>query len=490
MLQDFYLRLKEIYHLGCIQELLGWDQQVNLPPQSGEGRAAQLELMSKITHDRVTNPEFLALVENLQSQIDTLSPDDQLNVRETFRSQQRERRLPTTFVAEQARAHAEGYQRWVEAKPKNDFAAITPSLERIVALARQESDLVGFEGSPYNALFDKYEPYGRIETVRPLLLKLADALKDIIPPVSEQFASVRPFTVNVDQSIQARINVRVAREVGYSFERGRLDAAPHPFMTTLGSRDQRITTRYHEKDFLSSLFSTLHEAGHALYEAGCREDMAGTPLGRFASLGVHESQSRLWENLVGRSRAFAKYLHTILQQEAPTLGRVLSEDELWKQLNRVKPSFIRVEADEVTYSLHVVIRMLLEEQLVSGALSVRDLPEAWNALYQRYLGIQPPTFGMGVMQDVHWFSGSIGYFPTYVLGNLYGASFMQAARKALPDLDRSIEQGQFAGLLGWLRENIHQHGMRYQGPELVRRLTGEEATEQPFLRYLREKFTV
>ena len=279
---------------------------------------------------------------------------------------------------------------------------------------------------------------------------------------------------------------RIAREIGFDFESGRLDKTAHPFMTSCGPRDFRITTRYFDDNFIPALYGSMHETGHALYEMGLPPDKAGTPLGEAVSLGIHESQSRMWENLVGRSREFTAYLSGILSEFFP--GQPLSPEELWGKTNRVCPSLIRVEADEVTYNQHIVIRMLLEEALITNELKVADLPGAWNDLYEKYLGVRPPDFKDGVMQDVHWYTGSMGYFPTYSLGNLFGAMMMRKAREAMPDLSDQIGRGEFAGLLGWLLENVHQHGMRFRSAELVERIAGAKPSAEPFVEYVKEKF--
>jgi len=278
----------------------------------------------------------------------------------------------------------------------------------------------------------------------------------------------------------------VAGDLGFAFDAGRLDTTAHPFMTTLGPRDFRITTRYNESNFLPGLYGAIHETGHALYEMGLPPERVGTPLGEAVSCSIHESQSRMWENLVGRSRPFSVYLSGRVKEFFPDFR--LSPDELWRHANRVQPSLIRVEADEVTYGQHIVIRMILELALVEGEISVADLPGAWDDLYEKYLGVRPADYRDGVMQDVHWYSGSLGYFPTYALGNLYGAMMLQAAREAIPDLDGRIEQGEFCGLLSWLRESVHQHGMRYRGPELIRRIAGQELSAGQFVDYLEVKF--
>jgi carboxypeptidase Taq len=487
-LTPFYQKLHRLYTLGSISSLLGWDQQVNLPKLAGDGRSEQLELMSALSHAEFTHPEFAALVDDLAQIQETLSANDRINVRETKRQLDRARKLPTEFVAEQAKASTIGYQVWSEARGKNDWQAVLPKLQHLVDLARREADLLGYEDHPYDALFDGYEPGGRIKEIQPLLLRLGEALSKMLPTLTARFADTPSPSGDYPEEVQQRFNSFLASKIGYDFERGRLDSTHHPFMTNLGVSDIRITTHYYRNDYLSSVYSTLHETGHALYELGFLPQHKGTPMGSAVSLGIHESQSRFWENLIGRSHAYCEFLHRALTEYFPAEARSLSPSVLWKMVNKVQPSLIRIEADEVSYSLHIIIRMLLEAQLVAGSLAVKDLPEAWNALYEKYLGIRPPDNRDGVMQDVHWYSGSIGYFPTYALGNLYGAMMLEALEQAQPDLWDRVRQGDCSNILRWLRTNVHELGMTFSGPQLIQRISGRSLSEEAFVRYLDKKF--
>ncbi len=488
-LKQFYSRLEEIYRLRSISGLLGWDQQVCMPENAAEGRADQQETLEKIIHQRFTDPAFTEILEQLSGD-DHLSVDDKVNLREIKRQLDRARKLPGSFVAEQARECSLAYVAWTKARPESDFAAVSPHLERVLELARREAELVGYEGSPYNALLDNYEPGARIEEVRPTLLKLAEELKPLIQQVVSQQEELVPLAGRYPEEQQAKLCARIAADIGYDFKSGRLDKTHHPFESSVGPRDVRITTRYDTDNYISGVYTTLHETGHALYEQGLLLQHKGTPLGSAVSLGIHESQSRLWENLIGRSLEFSEYLMRILPEYFPDEGRHITPEAIWKRVNRVTPSLIRVESDEVTYSLHVVIRMLLEEQLVTGQIKVTDLPEAWNEMYREYLGIVPVENRVGVLQDVHWYSGLIGYFPTYVLGNLYGAQMLKSAEAALPDLYTHISSGNFEALRAWLRTNVHEHGMRYHGPELIKRISGEALNSSYFTNYVKAKFNL
>jgi carboxypeptidase Taq len=484
----FYERLNELERLEGILNLLGWDQQVYMPSAGSGSRARQIELLSTLIHERQTDPAFLACVEELFREADPAEAAHFTNVREIRRSLQRESKLPKEFVAERSRLHALSYAAWVEAKPHSDFAAMEPHLTKIMELARQEADLVGYEEHPYDALLDVYEPYATLAQVKPLLLEIAETLARMIGGC-EPSSTRRSSSPSVGESDQAKLCARLAADVGYDFDRGRLDKSPHPFQSTIGSGDVRMTTRYDEGDYLSAVFTVLHETGHALYEQGFLEQHRGTPMGSAISLGVHESQSRLWENLVGRSKPFSTYLYRVMGEYLPEAQRCITPDDLWRESNRVMPSLIRVEADEVTYSLHVVIRLLLEEALISGELNVRDLPTAWDDLYEKYLGIRATHLRDGVLQDVHWYTGLVGYFPTYALGNVYGAIMMERIRHAIPDLDTQIERGGFSPLLRWLREHVHEHGRRYTATELLTKIAGQPPTAKPFLDYLRVKLS-
>lgn len=485
-LKLYYERQSEIYRMHCIESLLDWDQQVYMPPRASQARSQQIELIALEAHKRKTDPEFGRVVDGLYEALDTLMPDDQVNIREAKRVLDIQRKLPEDYVAEMSRAGSMGYSTWAAARPKNDFSAVHSYLEKIVELARRRCELVGYEDQPYDALLDIYEPGAKTAQVKPLLLKLAQQLREIIPPITDKFGKVEEPSGHYDRNLQQQLGKRVSERLGFSFEQGRIDTTAHPFMTTLGPADFRITTRYEESDFISGLYSTIHETGHALYELGLPPEWAGTPRGAAVSLGIHESQSRLWENIVGRSREFSTFLSRVVSEFFP--DQAPDSETLWWQVNRVHPSLIRTEADEVTYSQHVVIRMLLEISLINGELTVDALPQAWNDMYEEYLGVRPTNYKDGVMQDVHWYSGSIGYFPTYALGNLYGAMMMNSIREAIPELPGQIERGEFTDILDWLRRNVHSHGMRFRGPELIKNITGKELSEQPFVDYLREKY--
>lgn len=489
-LERLYLLQSEIYQLNCISRIIEWDQQVNLPPMGAAERAEQIELLSTLIHQRRTAPEYIALLQELASRTDLDTEEDRVNIREMWREAQKAQKLPEEFVAEKAKLSAQCYHEWTLARPANDFARVEPLLSRLFELARHETDLLGYSENRYDALFDNYEPYGRLSQVKPLLTDLGEQLSALLPLILERQSNLSPRQRSFNESTQHAFCSRVTAAIGYNFESGRLDKAPHPFEATLGAHDIRITTRFDESNYLSSLFTALHEAGHALYEDGLPKQWKGTPMGFPISLGIHESQSRLWENIVGRSMPFARYIHSLLADYFPEEHAASSPEEIWACNNFIQPSLFRIEADEVTYSLHVVIRMLLEVALINRELEVKDLPAAWNELYRQYLGITPDSDRNGVLQDVHWYSGNIGYFPTYALGNLYGVMMFEEIQKEIPSLDALIERGEFLPLTKWLTTKVHRHGMSFTGPQLIENITGKQLAVEPFIRYIKGKFAV
>jgi carboxypeptidase Taq len=400
----------------------------------------------------------------------------------------RERKLPADFVAEQSRVTSECSQAWRQAKAGGNFEAVRPHLELVFSLARREAELVGYAENPYDALLDKFEPGARFSIIRPALQGLAESLKPMIAEItSRQEADIQaPGFLPVEK--QLALLSRIAGDMGFDFNRGKIDLSMNAFMISLGRDDKRITSRHVPDNYLITLSSGIHEVGHALYEQGLPGEHSGRPLGEPISLGIHESQSRLWQNAVGKSLPFCRYLHGLLAEYFPEEHARTTPELLWKQVNRVQPGLVRVNADEVTYSPHIVIRMLLEEAVVNGKLEVRDLPSRWNELYREYLGIVPDSNTNGVMQDVHWHSGSIGYFPTYSLGDSNAAAMMEKVREVLPNLDDEIAVGNFEPLREWLRENVHCHGRRYSSGELISSLTGSAFSTDPLLRYLQRKF--
>jgi carboxypeptidase Taq len=487
-------RLAEIQDLSHAGGLLGWDQQTMMPARAAELRAEQLGTLGRIVHERVTDDAIGRLLDALDGEQERLAreqpdSDDAALLRVVRRDYEKARRVPSDLAAELARASALGHQAWVEARERSDFAAFLPCLERSVELKRRYIEC--FEGydDPYDVLLDDYEEGMKTAEVAALFAELRGALVPLIAAIAERAEAVDGSVLHGSFPVEGqRVLVRrVLERLGWSGDGWRLDEAAHPFAMSFGPGDVRLTTRYDPSYVGMALYGGIHEFGHGLYESGVAPELARTPLGEGVSLGVHESQSRLWENVVGRGRPFAGYLHGELRSVFPEQFGGVGVEDFYRAVNRVQPSLIRVEADEATYGLHVILRFELERQMISGEIALRDLPETWNARMREYLGVEVPDDARGVLQDVHWSGGDIGYFSTYALGNLIGAQLWERARRDLPDLDAQLASGDGAALRAWLREHVHRHGRKYPPRELVARVVGGPIAVQPFVDYLRWK---
>jgi carboxypeptidase Taq len=477
--------------LGSIQAVLEWDERTMLPSSAAEYRAEQIVLLSGLGHQRQTDPRYGEWLGRLAASPLATDPysDAGATIRELRRQYDRAVKLPQSLVEAIARAGVLGQHAWQEARRTARFSLFQPCLEEMLALKRQQAEALGYPQSPYDALLDEYEPGALASDLTRILAALGN---ELAPLVAEIHESGRRGDLSVLQrhfppEAQEAFGRETAARIGFDFQRGRLDPTVHPFCTRLGPHDCRITTRYHPQHFNAAFFGILHEAGHALYEQGLSAQHFGLPLGSAVSLGIHESQSRLWENMVGRSFPFWQYLYGDAQRRFPeSLGDVPRESFFFA-VNDVRPSLIRVEADEATYNLHILIRFELEQALLTDDLRVADLPGAWNAAYQKYLSVEPRDDAGGVLQDVHWSAGLIGYFPTYALGNLAAAQFYAAADEELGGLDQKIAEGQFLPLREWLRDKVYSPGQRYPAGELIRRATGRPLSHQPLIQYLRAK---
>jgi Zn-dependent carboxypeptidase len=488
-----------------IDSLLNWDQETYMPPKAIDERAEQIALVEGLAHERAVSPEIGELLGALGSTSanpmgdPSLSEAERAYLRVLRRSYDRETKLPASLVSELARAVSLGQAAWIAARANNDFPAFAPHLERMVELKRQQADCLvpgvahadGSNVSRYDALLDLFEPGSSEASIaavfanlRPELVKLLGKIAS--RPQVDDSCLHRPCPAARQQAISEYL----MGVMGYDLGRGRLDVVAHPFTTTLGSSDVRITTRYLEDFFVSSLFSTVHEAGHALYELGIAPgpEFERTRLADSASMAIHESQSRLWENIVGRSSAFWRpHYGKLAELAGDALGGV-AFDSFVRAINKVEPSFIRTEADEVSYGLHVILRFELESDLIAGRLRVKDLPAAWNEKMRSLLGIVPPTDSQGCLQDVHWSGGLFGYFPSYALGNLYAAQFWDAMKAHVPDLEDRIARGDSAAVLEWLRKNVHSSGSTYLPCEIAERATGSALDPSHFVRYLNSKY--
>lgn len=481
-------QLKIMARYGAALGLLGWDEEVNMPPKAQAYRGEVNAQLATDLHKKFTSKEFVRLVKELHepSNYEKLSEDDKINVRETWRDLEKATKVPSEFVEEMAKLTSQAFSVWVEARKQSDFKLYQPVLEKIVGMKKKEVELVGYKDSPYDALLDDYEPGLTAKKVEELFTPLSKSLAALIGQIKGRPMPRLPEG-NYPIPIQKQLNEEIARMLGYDLAAGRLDESAHPFTTGFGPRDVRITTRYDEKDFWGGIGSTIHETGHALYEQGLPEEHFGTPVGETVSLGIHESQSRLWENLVGRSREFSTTLNTLLVKYFGESAIKFSPEELYLWLNRIQPGFIRVEADEVTYNLHIVLRFEIEKALMEGEIKVADLPAIWNEKMKKYLGVDVPDDAQGVLQDVHWSHGLIGYFPTYCLGNIYAAQLFNKAEADIPDLKKKFEKGEFDDLLKWLRKNIHQAGGHYHAQELIKKVTGEGLNSAHLIKHLEDR---
>jgi carboxypeptidase Taq len=477
---------------GSIESLLGWDERTQLPPAAAEYRAEQMTWLSGLLHDRRTDPrvgDWLAELHDSPLAADPAS-DSGATIRELKRQYEKRVKLPKALVEELTRTSVLGQHAWFEARKNDNFALFRPLLEKTYHLKRQEAEALGYEECPYDALLDDYEPGALTSDVTRTLAALRDELVPLVAAIRDSGRAPDRSIITRRYPVEAQraFGTETAARIGFDFARGRLDVTAHPFCTGLGPHDHRITTRYEEEYFPCAFFGILHEAGHGMYDQGLRTDEYGLPLGDALSLGIHESQSRMWENQVGRGRAFWEYFYPAAQRAFPAALGNVSLDDFYFAVNDVRPTLIRVEADEGTYNLHILIRFELEQALLNGDLAVADLPEAWDNRYMQYLGIEPPDDADGVLQDIHWSAGLVGYFPTYSLGNLYAAQFFEQAQADLGDLSAMFRRGEFQPLLDWLRTNIHQQGKRYTASDLVRRITGKPLSHAALIAHLRRKF--
>jgi carboxypeptidase Taq len=468
--------------------VLSWDQEVYMPAKGAGFRGRQIATLVSAAHEILTSPNMGKLLETLHTN-GQLTDIEKANITKSYDDHQKHKKLPHAFVEELSLQTSECFNAWIDARKQNNFDVFAPSLAKMVDLKRRQADLYGYTGHPYDALADEYEPGANVA----MLDKLFEGIKRDLPPILAAIAQAPQvsdalFEQHYPKQQQWDFSMKVLELMGYDLEAGRQDISEHPFTTSFAPTDVRVTTRVDENNYASLLWSTIHEGGHALYEQGLPESEYGLPLGSAASLGIHESQSRLWENCVGRSKEFWNYFFPILQNYFATQLSGYQAQDIYKACNKVIPSLIRTEADELTYHFHVLIRYEIEKKLIDGSLATKDLRAAWNEGYQQYLGITPPDDKRGVLQDVHWSHGSFGYFPTYSLGSFYGAQFFAHAQQAIPGLNNHIANGDMKKLLQWLRTNIHCHGRRYDSETLCQKVTGEGLDTNYFLRYVRSKY--
>jgi carboxypeptidase Taq len=494
LLEKLHAIDRECHHLGHSLAVLEWDQETYLPEAGIEERSEQLALLGSLAPARFVSAETGKLLDELDSVMANSGGEDLPQIERDFlkvmrRDYDREKKLPVDFVAAAAKAEGLSLGAWVKARKNNDFASFLPHLLTMIDFARKRSLYWGFE-NVYDGLLDIYEPGMGSKAIAAVFTPLAERLSALLKKIA---AAPQPDCAFLHQTYkaetQALFNRELMKTLGFDLRRGRLDVSAHPFTTSLGADDVRITTRFMPDNLLSGIFSTVHECGHAFYDMAFPSELRFSRLADGASMGIHESQSRLWENVIGRSRAFWDKFFPVLQGYFPEELRAVTAETFFRAANYAKPSLIRVDADEVSYSLHIILRFELEQGLFSGAIKPENLPELWRARMKEIFGIEPETDAQGVLQDIHWSMGSFGYFPSYALGNLYGLQFFGKLQKDLPDFEEAIRQGNFAPIHGWLRDNIHVWGRRLEPSELLKQVTGETLSVEPFLDYIEKKYS-
>ena len=488
-LYDEYIKeMQTIADLRYAAAVLQWDQETYLPPKGAPVRGQQIATLSEIAHKYFTADKLGAQLQELLAG-DTLAPDEKRNVELTWQDYSKQKKFPSSFVRTLAEAVNKSFHSWMEARKANDFSVFAENLARLIELKKQEADMLGYEQHPYNALLDDHDKGATVQLLDGVFAAIQQPLKDLLAKIAAQPPADDSFLhQHFDKEKQWQFGLQVVKELGYDMEAGRQDISEHPFTTNFNSQDVRITTRIDENDLSNMVWSCIHEAGHALYEQGLPLTSYGLPLGEPASYTIHESQSRLWENHVGRSRAFCERWLPVLQQYFPQQLGNISVEQFYKGINKVQPSLIRTEADELTYHFHIKIRYELEKLLIEGSMGVKDIPAYWNEQYRQLMGIQVPDDKQGCLQDVHWSHGSFGYFPTYSLGSFYAAQFYHYANQSITDLEAQIKQGNTTPLLLWLRTNVHIKGRRYTSEQLCKDICEETLNIQYFTGYLLGKY--
>lgn len=489
--ETFLAKWADITALGSAAAVLSWDQETQMPPKGQATRSHSLSVLAGLHHDKLTDPSLLDAIDAASTEAHATG--DATLIDQTIAARRdviRALAVPGDLARRSAELQSRALGTWQQARHDDDFAAFAPLLSEVVAITKEQADALvaaGLGATRYDVLLDGYEPGATEEQLVPLFADLRNELAPLVKAVADSGVTIdeSPAHGEFPDDAQLALGRTVAAAIGYDFDAGRIDRSAHPFTTGFGQGDVRITWRSDPGDLRPGLFGIMHECGHAMYEQGLPDPYVRTPLGEAASLGIHESQSRLWENQVGRSREFWTWALPHLHEHLPGTADV-TVDGLFPALHTVTPSPIRVEADEATYNLHIIARFEIEQLLMSGAIEVDNLPEVWNSTYQELLGIRPPSDADGVMQDIHWAMGAFGYFPTYLLGNLIAAQLFDAATDAIDDLPGLISAGDFAPLLGWLRTNVHCHGRRVAAPEIVKRATGRPLSSQPFLVQLQD----
>lgn len=481
--------MNTVADLGAAGAILGWDQETYMPDGSVSGRANQLSTISSLIHHHVTCDDTKALVREIANQMDALSDDQRRIVKTFIRDHEMATKLPVELVEEMSHTAAMAQDAWKRARAASDFSVFQPLLEKTVELKRREASLLGDAAHPYDNLLDQYEPGLTVAAITPVFDRLRQGTVDLLSKIESSQDAVSDAVLYKSYNRDAQLDMarEIIAKLGFDFETGRVDLSAHPFCTNFGKYDVRLTTRIRENDLRSCLFGLIHEAGHGMYEQGIGDVFERTPAGQGASMGIHESQSLFWENVIARSEEFWKWAFPRLQQMFPEQVAGLSARDFYRAINKMQSSLNRVESDELTYNLHIILRFEIERDLIGGVIEVCDIPHIWNNKMQTSLGVVPPNDAEGCLQDVHWSFGGIGYFPSYTLGKLYAAMEWNVMQEQIPDVKQQIQRGEFANILAWLRTNIHEAGRSETPAEIVQRVCGRALTEQDFLAYVSAK---
>lgn len=483
--------MQKIHDIHSATALLHWDDEVNAPDKGAQFRAQQMATLSAVAHELMIDARLGDLLRELQQQKAQLTEDEAANVQLSWEDYEQATRLPVDFVKQLSKARSNAYHAWIKARRENDFEHFKQPLTELVALKRQQAELVGYTGHPYNAMLDDYEKGARVEDLDGLFKDVREQLVAFAKEIRERGTKTDTSFLHTHypKNTQWELGLELLKQMGYDFEAGRQDVSEHPFTTTFSPGDVRVTTRIAENDPMNMVATCIHEGGHALYEQGLPTEQYGLPLGAATSLGIHESQSRLWENNVGLSLQYWRANWDKMQQRFPEQLKGITLEHFHQAINQVQPNLVRTEADELHYHLHILVRYELEKGLMDGSIAVADLKDAWNAKYKDFLGIEVTSDVKGVLQDIHWAEGLLGYFPTYSLGSFYAAQFFAKAQLEIPSLPDSIEKGDMKPLLDWLRHNIHQYGRKYTSRQLCERITGEPLNLRFFMEHARKKYS-
>ena len=480
----------QIEYLTHAIVLVDWDMRTNMPLKAGESRSKVLEYLSSQLFDMTTSTKVKTFIEELSPYKDNMSLVQRRTLEELEKNYNETMKIPADRYIASVGATSRAQIAWEKAKEENDYESFKPHLQKVIDFSREFIGYWGYEGDKYNTLLDKYERGLTVEKLDKVFGELRDGIVEILENIkkSEKIIDTNILKGNFDTSKQKDLSLCILQKMGFDLEAGRLDVSVHPFTTNMGNKDVRLTTNYNKDEFTSALFSTIHEGGHGIYEQNISDDLENTGLNSGASMAIHESQSRFYENIIGRSRAFCEYLYKEAKKEFSDQFEGVSEEEFYNTINKVQPSLIRTEADELTYSIHVIIRYEIEKLLINDKIQVSDLPRVWNEKYKEYLGVEPTSDKVGVLQDMHWSDGSFGYFPSYALGNLYGAQILNEMVKDVPNIYNEIAEGDLGSVDEWLKENVHECDNLYDPSDLIKKITGEELQAKYFIEYLDNKY--